>query len=194
MKTYSSLDLLGNEYEKSKRKNFLFQWIDCWLDVKATEAELTVTIPHSVYLRTRLICDYVRSVYDTPMSTSHFINILYVDFIHRHMKKHNPRRIYDELTKYDFSFGEVEINDPLNNKKYTFKNNGSTEIEIDYTVSKKNIERGELILAELDELLGKHFTVEELLSKLWINFIQSFSDGNNEKAIDKLLKMAAKNF
>ncbi|MGF7535366.1 hypothetical protein AAGG74_17080 [Bacillus mexicanus] len=194
MKTYSSLDLLGNEYEKSKRKNSIFQWIECWLDIRVTEAELTVTIPHSVYLRTRLICDYIRSVYDSPMNTSHFINILYVDFIHRHMKKHNPRKMYDELTKYDFSLGEVMINDPMNNKKYTYQNYGSTEIEIDYTVSKKNIERGEIILAELDELLGIHFTVEELLSKLWINFIQSFSDGNNEKAIDKLLKIAAKNF
>ncbi|WP_336769614.1 hypothetical protein [Bacillus bombysepticus] len=194
MKAYSAANLLGKEVLYTKSKRSLLTWFDNWLDSRTSEVELSITIPHSIYLRTRLICDYIQSVYESPMNTAQFLNILYVDFIHRNMKRHNPKKIYEELTQYDIASDTLEIHDPRQQNVVTFKKKYQSCGVINYSISKKNIKRGEMFLAELHELIGKHYTVEVLLSTLWVNFIQSFSDGNNEKAVDKLLKLAAKNF
>lgn len=194
MKAYSSIDLLNKENGMFQSKNFFVYWIESWIDRKTTEAEISITVPYTIYLRTRMICDYIRSVYDTPMNTNHFINILYMDFIHRNMKRHNPSKMYEELSKYEYKSLELQINDYSSNKTYTYKQENQSKISIDFSISKINIKRGEMFLAELDEITSKFITVEETLSRLWINFIQGFSDGNNEKAIDKILKLAAKNF
>ena len=194
MKTYSSVDLLGREEQLAQPKNSFTYWIVTWLDRQMIEVELNVTIPYSIFIRTNLICDYIKSVYETPMTVTHFLNILYVDFIHRYMKRHNPTKMYEELTKYHWGPDTLKINDPRNKRVYVIPKNQQTEITLTFTISKANVKRGEMLLADLDELTGKYITVEELLSRLWINFIQSFSDGDNEKAIDKLLRMAAKNF
>lgn len=194
MKSYSKADLLGREVQLSNIKSSLIHWFESWIDRQSTEVELAVTIPHTLYLRTRLICDYIHTVYETPMDTSQFLNILYVDFIQRYMKKHSIKKMYEELTQYDLEADAIEINNPGANEVQIFKKKYQSNITINYTISKRNVKRGEMFLLELDELTGKHFTVEMLLSTLWINYIQGFSDGNNERAVDKIIKMAAKNF
>lgn len=194
MKAYSAADLLGRDNVLSNSSNFIVYWFNSLLEKKTIDIELSITVPHAIYLRTRLICDYIQSVYEIDLNTGKFLDILYMDFIHRNMKKHNPSKMYEELTKYDMDLDDLAINDHKNNKVYTVRKKHQSNIELGISFSKKNIERGEMILAELDEVIGKYMTVEKLLSRLWIGFIQSFSDGNNERAIEKIIKMAAKNF
>lgn len=199
MKPYSAANLLAKEYTNySTSETFLERLIEfknIWIDSRTTEIEITVTIPHSIYLRTRLICDYIESVYSIQMPIENFLSILYEDFIHRSMKKHNPMKILEELTKHSHKTSTLVINDPMQNKIHTLKRQNATEIIFGFNISKKQVKRGEIILAELDEVLtNAYFTVEQLISRLWLNYISDFSEGNNEKAVDKLIKLAAKHF
>lgn len=199
MKSYSAANLLAKEYANySTSETFLERLIELkniWVDGRTTELEISVTIPHSIYLRTRLLCDYIESVYSIQMPLENFLSILYEDFIHRSMKKHNPMKILEELTKHSHKTSTLVINDPMQNKTHTVKRENTSKITFGFYIPKKQLKRGEIILAELDEVLtNAYFTVEQLISRLWYNYICDFSEGNNEKAVDKLIKLAAKHF
>jgi len=156
---------------------------------REAEIELAVEVPQSVYLRTRLMCEFIEANYEIPVSVGEFVSALFIDFIQRNMKKHNPKKVCDELTKYVKPMESLEINDPINNKIYLVKKKEHSTYIVGFSLDKVNIRRGEMILAEIDELTGNYYTVEELISRLWNNFIKGFSEGSNEKAIEKIFKM-----
>lgn len=197
MKAYSSVDILGKESRLSKNRNLFSYLFESWIEKQIIEVELTISIPHFIYRRTSLICDYIRSELEMPIYNSDFIDILFTDFIHRYMRKYNLTKMFEELTKYDakFNSNNLQIFDHTNNSVYTYEREENKSISFDFTFSKDNVKRVEIFLADLhDSKSNQYFTVEEVITRLWINFIQSFSDGNNEKAVEKLMKLADKNF
>lgn len=197
MKAYSSVDILGKESRLAKNRNLFSYLFESWIEKQIIEVELSISIPHFIYRRTTLICDYIKTELEMPIRNSDFVDILFTDFIHRYMRKYNLTKMYEELTKYNVKFNSssLQIIDHMNNSIYTFEREENKCITFDFTFSKENVKRVEIFLADLHESkTNQYLTVEEVISRLWINFIQSFSDGNNEKAVDKLMKLAEKNF
>jgi hypothetical protein len=188
MKSYSAADLLGKEMQAQHIGERLANFFSSVFN-KEAEMELAVEVPQSVYLRTRLMCEFLETNYELPVSVGEFVSALFIDFIHRNMKKHNPKKVCDELTKYVKPTESLEINDPMNNKIYLVKKKEHSTYIVGFSLDKVNIRRGEMILAEIDELTGNYYTVEELISRLWNNFVKGFSEGSNEKAIEKIFKM-----
>ncbi|QJX80926.1 hypothetical protein [Priestia megaterium] len=188
MKSYSAANLLGKEMQPQHIAERLANFFSFAFN-KEAEIELAVEVPQSVYLRTRLMCEFIETNYEIPVSVGEFVSALFIDFIQRNMKKHNPKKVCDELTKYVKPIESLEINDPMNNKIYLIKKKEHSTYVVGFSLDKVNIRRGEMILAEIDELTGNYYTVEELISRLWNNFIKGFSEGNNEKAIEKIFKM-----
>lgn len=188
MKSYSAANLLGKEMQPQHITERLANFFSFAFN-KEAEIELAVEVPQSVYLRTRLMCEFIETNYEIPVSLGEFVSALFIDFIQRNMKKHNPKKVCDELTKYVKPIESLEINDPMNNKIYLVKKKEHSTYIVGFSLDKVNIRRGEMILAEIDELTGNYYTVEELISRLWNNFVKGFSEGNNEKAIEKIFKM-----
>lgn len=189
MKQYSALNLLGKELDFNQPKFSLLSLIESWLGKQSTTVDLSIKIPHFVYVRTRILCDYVEEHVNTDLPIDVFLSTLYDDFVHRYMKRHDLQKMYEEITKYSEVLDKLEINDSKANKIYLIKKKDHTPYTFGFKFNKENIKRGEMFLSELDEMNGYYFSVEQLIQRLWINFIRTYSDGNNVKAVEKLFKL-----
>ncbi|WP_456364128.1 hypothetical protein [Priestia aryabhattai] len=189
MKPYSSANLLAKEFQGGSFFQSISDTFSSIFSKTIVEVEIPVKIPYHSFLRTKLLCEFIESSYETPVDVSDFVNVLYLDFIHRHMKRYNPKKMYEEITKYTEPVENLEINDPMNNKIYLVKKKPYSTLTYAFYSDKDSIRRGEMFLAEIDELTGNYFTVEDLVSRLWFNFMRAYSEGHNEKAVDKIIKM-----
>ncbi|MFP7487283.1 hypothetical protein SFC65_24320 [Priestia filamentosa] len=193
MKPYSELNLLRVETdEETEDRKGLFSFLfKRWVVRNFPKAKITVVIPNNTFQHTIKLCKAIRAEADLYIEPTTVINALYLDFTHRYLFTHKVKDLYKELTQYDYMFGDLVISDPINNKIYTYPKEGVNKAIIECTLDKGKIETGELFLSELYEITGRHLTVEDLLTRIWVNFIKD-NEGHNIKAIRKLIKMMGK--
>lgn len=154
-----------------------------------TTADLSLVIPKSVYLRTIQICNYIEEASETKFRIENFIMLLYLEFINSSITDLDIFTIYKMIDRPNIT-NTVRITNghdvcECNLKEYSKK-------EISITMLKKDVLKGELLLAEIYELYGRVFCLEKVISTLWINFINNYLKGDN-KAILELIKSSLQN-
>ncbi|AJD93364.1 hypothetical protein JMA_40460 (plasmid) [Jeotgalibacillus malaysiensis] len=167
-----------------------FDWIDSVIESFRTSITLEVTVPSAVYARTRLLCEYISEKVGVRYTVSEFIMTIYEDFLQECISKYQPKRIYEQITR-EYGYGQT-LTIHMNEEIATVQKRPGTRTILTIEIGKRDAEKGELILEEMDEMFGQVPTLEGLLGKLWTNFIEEYKQGNNQKALNAIIRMLKK--
>lgn len=152
------------------------------------EKELVLNIPKSDFYRTELLCKYIEEDIEDSFCIEHFLMCLYLDFIRDCVTKYNLNKVYSLLSK-DFKNRDkkIRLSNGSRDVEVTVKREICTKVNI--VMEKESMLKGELILLEMKEEFGFKLSFEELLEKLWLDFIRSYKSKNSKVTYESLIKI-----
>lgn len=185
MVTYSSVDLLNKEIlgYSDDCCGFLGR-LKSFTESFKTTVELNIEIPTKIYLRTEQICQYIEQQVDVSFDISNFIMVLYLDFMDKAINKYTTFEIYTLLNRCP-EMDKIKIVCGQDIWEGHLKDYNSTNLLI--TMKKKDVLKGELLLAEIDETYGFQTSFERVIEALWIEFIKGYQ--NNRKLLKSIIKI-----
>lgn len=188
IKTYSSYDLLGKEMGyKNRTTKTIWERLEDWFSSSSKTVSLRIQIPTTIYIRTKLLCEFIENEVESSFRIQDFLLVLYENFIEKSIKKYNPLFVYQEINKI-YSQDHV-LTIKHNETMIQRKRRESGQTIIYCTMAKKEALKGEMLLAEIDEIYGYHAQLEDMLATLWLNFIEEYKRGDNNKALEAIIKM-----
>lgn len=147
----------------------------------------TLQIPNSTLYRTELICRYISDETEDSFELENFLMLLYMDFIKNSIKNYNPEKVFQKLRKIYYDSDTLIISNGT--ESYSFDRTNINLCNITISMSKKDIEKGQLILDEIYELYRYRFSFPKLLESLWLNFIDDYKTGDNKKAYQSIIDL-----
>lgn len=189
---YSRANLLGKQgiWQQNEKTGF-WKIVREFVSSFSSTVSLTIAIPTPVYLRTKLLCEYINDEVGVDFDVSNFLMVLYLDFIHASVKRYEPLYMYRSI-HLKYPKADTLIISQGSKILAEYKRDKETRTDIWISMDKKDVLKGEMVLYELDELYGHQLTFEEMLANLWINFIEEYKRGNHEKALNAIIKMLKK--
>lgn len=164
------------------------------IDEFCKENQRTITskieIPGNLFYRTELMCSYISEQMDIDFTFVDFLMLLYKDFIKQSVKNYNPLSTYKFLIKKhdNCSKDSITISDGSSTSIY-YKNRNIKFKEVTLEVDKEEMKKGQLILDELEDLYNLDMSFDELLTQLWVSFIEDYKNGTNKRAYHSLIKI-----
>lgn len=153
---------------------------------------LSIQVPLNLYLRAEVFCEDVQDLSEMDFVQNDLMNLLYNDFL-LYVKKHpDPQSILGMLTSL-----EKQGNRNANLERQTesvFKmvqKNIHQEMQpLHLRMRRKFALRGEILLADLEEIQPKHgYTLERVFELLYIDFIDKLRKGDNVDAMNTILRI-----
>jgi len=183
MKTYSSLDLLGEKLNPYRELETLWDVIRNRFIPKTKDVHLDIEIPIMTYLRTETYCEVISEEIGISIQSEHFLQAIYESFIFKFYRYQQHKKAYELLSNYDGDCKELIIKDYQSNKEQVItKNEKIGKKVVSFRFKRSLILRGELLLAEIDERYHLAYTVERLVEIIWMDFIRN-TDGLSEKKV-----------
>lgn len=200
MKIFSSHHLLQSELKSLPLMNH--GWFDRVLYklFKNIDVEYTLSIPTSTYLRAEAFCDDVVEISELYFDQRDLLSLLYDGFLHDVRKIDDVQQTYAFLSMaYDLYTRKTPVKiSNLNNHpdkdrfpSFLMKNEEIYEnyISLSIKLTRKKALRGEILLADMDELFPDHpFTLEKILQILLCDFIEEYKKGNHKNVMKKIIK------
>jgi hypothetical protein len=190
MNIYSSADMLNKELhinvEQNKNIKTMFNSFICSFK---RSVELEINIPTTIYLRTKQICTYIEEMVGYNISVGDFLMALYLEFVDSSIIDKDIFSIY-KIIDTPNSTDTIKISNGTNTWECELKERKKCTVTID--IGKKDLLRGELLLAEIHELYGRYFSIENVIATIWINFITNFLKGNNKDVLEALIDILKK--
>lgn len=191
MRVSSVPDSLGSQNTcKKNEKRSLLDIIDSFLSSFSQSAPLEITVPTNVYIRTQLLCEYIEEQVDVQFGMDNFLMTLYFDFLKTCIQQYNPKKIYHEMNR---SHGyEDSLIIYANDKVYEYRKKTGKNSILSITIGKRDAEKGQLLLDEMEDLYGQAPPLEKMIAILWVNFIEDYKMGNNQKALNQIIRLLKK--
>ena len=188
MKRYSSANLLSEELSFIKDNDFLSKIL--YKITKTSTITLTIEVPVNLYLRTEVFCDDVMELSEMIFDQGDLIYLLFNDFMLFAKKNPNPIAIFKLLTSLERESGKDAILEQQEGNlfKLTHQQKQQQMKILEFKFRRKHVLRGEILLADLEEVQPKHgFTLEKVLSLLYCDFVDKFRKGNNSEVINTIV-------
>lgn len=191
MRGYSSVQALenNNTWNKQERRSF-WDFIDSFLSSFSKTVDFDIVVPTNVYIRTRLLCEYISEKVEVNFGVSNFLMTLYLDFLQTAIEKYNPKKIYEQITR-SYGYDDTLLIHAYD-KIYEYRKREGKQTIITISIEKKDMQKGQLLLDEMEDLYGQAPSLEKLISTLWVNFIEEYKAGNNQKALNDIIRMLRK--
>lgn len=145
---------------------------------KNMPANLEIKLPHRLFLKGELIAETISEEIEESFSQSDLVGLLTKEILNYYSLNNNPIKLYRTFKEISSSFIVT---------RYT-QMSKEEQIPVKITLSKKDIFKLEMILADIEEIEGEiNFTVEDLLELQYMNFMSDLLQGNNEDAIKRII-------
>lgn len=167
-------------------KNMFTDTIKSLIASHSLTESLEIVIPKNVYLRTQLICAYIEEVTGQPFDENMLLTLLYDDFLNNSIEKYDPSGIRQEIdhSKYD---DKLLIHS--NDRVYEYGKPKGRQIVFTVSFYKNQVEKGELLLDELEDIYGKSPTLELMVATIWINFIEDYKVNGGKIVLQKIKEL-----
>ena len=188
MKRYSSANLLSEELSFIKDNDFISKIL--YKFTKTSTITLTIEVPVNLYLRAEVFCDDVMELSEMIFDQGDLIYLLFNDFMLFAKKNPNPIAIFKLLTSLEREAGKDAILEQQEGNlfKLTHQQKQQQMKILEFKFRRKHALRGEILLADLEEVQPKHgFTLEKVLSLLYCDFVDKFRKGNNSEVINTIV-------
>lgn len=153
------------------------------------EENLSLTVPTNIFIRSQLLCEYISDQVGVNFGLNNFLMVLYLDFINESVKKYKPKEVLKTLTQR-LPVDKIKISNGTEMYECSPYKQNTTEILI--SMVKKDACKGKIVLAELKELYGYQISLDRMLTVIWIEFIEKYKKGDNNKALNNIIKMLQK--
>lgn len=171
------------------RKSLFCKLIDAFNNFE----EFEISIPKDVLARTELMCLYIEEEVNESFGLDEFVALLYNDFVKYAVKNPTPKRILREASsKKNKKSTDSVIKLVFNGVEYIEKSQNSSSLpykRVSIKMSKREAQKGKVILDEIRSSEGIYISMEELLSNLWSNFIEDYRTGTNKRAYTSIVKI-----
>ena len=189
MAKYSSADLLKDEMNWIGSKDFIGKMIN--RINKSSTVLLTIQVPKNVFLRAAVLCDDIQELSELQFEQNDLINLLFNDFL-LYAKKHpDPGALFSLLSSLEHS-GKIKRLQQQDQSvfKMIHQEPHQEKVEMHLRMRRKVALRGEILLADLEEVQPNHgYTLERIFELLYIDFIDKFRKGNSANSVDKILSL-----
>ena len=150
---------------------------------------ITIKVPTDIIKRAELMCMYIEDDMNCDFKIDNLMMLLYMDFVKYAIKNYNPNRVIKEVYRK-----REEVSDTLdiqiNGQVHRVKREGSIKYStLEIKIPKKEFEKGQLILDELEALYNCHVSFEKMFGNLLINFIEDYKTGVNKRAYTSIVKI-----
>lgn len=149
--------------------------------------DVVVMLPKNILHRTQLLCEYVSSEKGYDFSLENFLMLLYYDFMRESISQSSPEKIYKYIKRNTFEQEFITI--AYGDYRETFLRNDIDSVSITIEMGDDDMKKGELILTELNDVFGCNISIGELISSIWINFIEDYRNGTTKKAYKTIVKI-----
>lgn len=168
----------------------ILEQVDSFFEAFRRTVTLELEVPTSVYARTKLLCEYISDKVGVRYHLPELLMTVYLEFVQNSIEGYNPTKIYEEITR-SYGYGERLVIH-AEDRVFEYEKKVGTKTILTITMDKKDAKKGGLILEEMDELFGNVPSLEGLLSTLWVNFIEEYKRGNNQKALNAIVRSLKK--
>lgn len=184
MRAYQTVQAINSP---KKERLSVLDIIDSFLSTFSKSISLSIVVPANVFLRTKLLCEYISEKAGIHYGLADFILAIYVDFIESSIEKYNPRSVHEAINRSHGYDETLLIHD--RNRVYSYQKREGRDRTITFTMDKKLAEKGQLLLEEMEDLYGDNISLEKMIATLWTNFIEEYKMGNNQKGLQMIIKM-----
>lgn len=191
MKAYSSLDLLGQKLStRNSEVPSLKESIKSFIFPESRYACVAIKVPTLTYLRTETYCEILSDIMDDTFESKHFLSVIYKDFIYKFFRYHQHKKTHELIQNYQYIHSPLLINDYQAGKEYVIHDERSFKKECVHLRLKKHMAlKGELLLAEIDEMFGTSINLEKLIEIVWMDYVEGSMKMSEKKMITEFLKM-----
>ncbi|MGE6379527.1 hypothetical protein [Peribacillus muralis] len=189
MVKYSAANLLDEELTLIGASDFVSRMI--YKMTKSSTIVLKVQVPLTLYLRAEVLCEDIMELSDMAFNQNDLLQLLYKDFLLHAKKNPDPMAIFHLLNRLEKEIGK-ESSFQLKSGTTTFNRVNREKQQqmktLDYSIRRKFALRGEVMLADMEEVQEAHgFTLERVFELLYIDFIEKFKRGGTKDTIENIL-------
>lgn len=190
MTVYSELDLIGEYLETTKRTFFERVVRNFFSDDKVKEIEFTLS--KVTYLRIITYSQVISRSADIEFGPGELIKVIIHHYIKNYFTYNNTKR-YAELLKEDSGSSRgYSIIDHTANTKYFIENKvRDSKYKIKLSFDKEVLLKGEVLLAEIDEIHTVRSTLEEFTAVIltdYVNRSRKLSEAKIVREVKKILE------
>jgi hypothetical protein len=191
MKKYSQANVLTYELSQMSGGG---DWLSRLLYKlnKTSSVILTIEIPLNLYLRAEVFCDDIEELSEVIFTQKDLIELLFNDFLLFVKKNQDPTDLFRLLTSLDLAAGKERglQQENATTFKTMYKETTQKMQTIKVSLKRKSALRGEVFLADLEEVYPNHgYSLERVLEMLYCDFIDKFRKGNHSDAVNNILKV-----
>lgn len=173
-------------------KNMITSYFSNLVNTYSNVESLEIVVPKNIYLRTQLICEHIQDTTGHLFDNTMFLWLLYNDFLNTSIEMYKPDMIRQEINRSHKHDEKLLIHS--NDRIYAYEKSSCKRIILTITFDKRAIEKGELLLDELEDLYGQAPTLEKMIATLWINFIEDYKTAGNTKALLRIKDLLKKHY
>lgn len=171
--------------EAMRNEGFFSRIINCFrAEPNTTDIELI--IPKDVFYRTELMCECISDELDLDFELAHFLTALYDNFIYEAVTRYDTKKIARSLQLRKKYERKTIITIDGKQEVYNLIADNTNTILIE--MQNNDIKKGELILSELKALYHCDASFPELMSSIWIDYIEQYKQGK-KTAYSQLLNL-----
>lgn len=147
---------------------------------KSLPVEVKIMLPYRLFLKGELITETISEEIEKDFCQSDLVDLLTKELLNHYSLNNNSLKLYRTFKEISSSF--------IVTRYYSGGKENLVPVKI--RLSKKELFRLEMLLADIEEIEGEiKLTVERLLELQYMNFMSDLLQGNNEDAIKKIINM-----
>ncbi|WP_260288493.1 hypothetical protein [Peribacillus aracenensis] len=189
MVKYSAANLLDEELSFIGSTDFISKMI--YKMTKTSTVSLKIEVPLNLYLRAEVLCEDIMELSEMPFHQNNLMNLLYNDFLLHAKKNPDPMAIFNLLNRLEKEIGkESSFQQQAGTTTFNrLQREKRQQMKIlDCSMRRKSALRGEVILADMEDVQEAHgYTLERVFELLYIDFIEKFKRGGTKDTIENIL-------
>lgn len=190
MGKYSRANLLNEELSLIGHTDFIGKML--YKMNKSSTVLLTIKVPKNLYLRAEVFCEDIQDLSEMTFIQNDLMNLLYDEFLTYAKNNPDPRALFNLIVSLDQQSGKEASMEKQNEFvfKLVHKEVHQEMIPLNLRLRRKYALRGEVLLADMDEVQPQHgYTLERVFELIYIDFIDKFRKGNNNDSIKNILAL-----
>lgn len=150
---------------------------------------INIQVPTNIIKRAELMCMYIEDDINCDFKIDNLMMLLYMDFVKYAIKNYNPNRVIKEVYRKREDVSDT-LDIQINGQVHKVKREESIKYStLEVKIPKKEFEKGQLILDELEALYNCNVSFEMMFANLLINFIEDYKTGVNKRAYTSIVKI-----
>lgn len=116
-----------------------------------------------------------------------FLMLIYLDFFKGSVENYDVKKMY-RLLNESYGYNDT-IRIVSGDQVFEYQKRECNRSTLIIEMEKSDVAKGRYLLSEFRDLYLLEYKFEDLMTALWIDFIEKYKRGRNEKSLKSIIKM-----